>query len=127
MTITFTGMGYRVDAKKTLFHYTVGWTKILKDYLYRCLRRSCIYQNHGLIDNLRVEFSRYNFIKFKKNGTVLMKLWMIPSDKKILIRHDLESWSFVTYLWVTYNIGMLICINCVLVLPLRNNSELLSK
>ena len=41
--------------KKTLFQYTLGRVMFLKDCVYRRLRRTCIYGNQGLINNLRAE------------------------------------------------------------------------
>ena len=109
----------------------VGRAMFLKDCIYQRLRRTCIYGNQGLINNLRAESSWQNFIKntskFKKNGTVSRKLWMIVSNGQMLTGHDLDSGSFITYfckkkvltvLWFTCNVWMLICVNCVLVLPL---------
>ena len=43
--------------KQTLFHYIVGQAMFLKDYIYQRFRRTCIYGNQGLIDNLRAESS----------------------------------------------------------------------
>ena len=41
--------------KKKLFQYIVGRVMFLKDCVYRRLRRTCIYGNQGLINNLRAE------------------------------------------------------------------------
>ena len=52
---------------------------------------------------------------------------MITSDSQMLTGHDLDSGSFIPYfckksgkvLWFTCNVWMLICVNFVLVLPLK--------
>ena len=46
---------FRADTKRTLFQYIVGRAMFLKDCVYRRLRRTCIYGNQGLINNLRAE------------------------------------------------------------------------
>ena len=48
---------FRVDTKRTLFQYIVGRTMFLKDCVYQRVRRTSIYGNQGLINNLRAEFS----------------------------------------------------------------------
>ena len=57
IVITSRGTAFRVDTKKMLFQYIVGQAMFLKDYVYRRLRRTCIYGNQGLINNLRAESS----------------------------------------------------------------------
>ena len=127
IAITSRGTIFRADRKKA----SVGQVMFLKDCVYRRLRKTCIYGNQGLINNLRTESIWQNFIKnnskFKKNSTVSRKLWMIVSNGQMLTGHDLGSGSFITYfckkkvltvLWFTCNVWMLICVNCVLVLPL---------
>ena len=88
---------FKADTIKPL----VGRAMFLKDCVYRRLRRTCIYGNQGLINNLRAESIWQNFIKntskFKKNGTVSRKLWMIAPNGQMLTGHDLHSGSFITY------------------------------
>ena len=97
ITITSRGTVFRADTKKT----SVGWAMFFKDCVYRRLRKTYIYGNQGLINNLRAESTWQNFIKntskFKKNGTISRKLWMIVSNGQILTGHDLDSGSFITY------------------------------
>ena len=120
-------MVFRANTNKTL----VRWAMFLKDCVYWRLRKTCICRNQGLINNLRAETIWQSFIKntskFKKNATVSRKLWMIVSNSQMLTGHDLDSGSYITYfckkkvltvLWFTCDVWMLICVNCVLVLPL---------
>ena len=101
IVITSRGTVFRPVTKKTLFQYIVGWAIFLKDCIYRGLRRTCIYGNQGVINNLRAESSWQDFIKntlkFKKNGTASRKLWMIAPNTQMLTGHDLDSGSFITY------------------------------
>ena len=43
--------------KKTLFQYIVGQAMFLKDCIYQRLRRTCIYGNQEVINNLMVDSS----------------------------------------------------------------------
>ena len=97
IAITSRGMVFRADTKKA----SVGQVMFLKYCVYWRLRKTCIYGNQGLINNLRAESIWQNFIKntskFMKNGTVSRKLWMIVSNGQMLTGHDLGSGSFITY------------------------------
>ena len=46
---------FKTDTKKALFQYILGRAMLLKDSVYRRLRRTCIYRNEGPINNLRAE------------------------------------------------------------------------
>ena len=97
IAITSRGTVFRANTKKM----SVGRAMFLKDCVYRRFKKICIYGNQGLINNLREESIWQNVIKntlkFKKNGTVSRKLWMIVSNGQMLTGHDLNSGSFITY------------------------------